>query len=377
MSGGFLHLSFLRMSVSRGRRWALAVAACALAGCACPHPAGSVAPAPVPPARFAAAGRLVPPDRVFHLSDGADIPARVWSAQGAPRAVLLALHGFNDSRDAWESAGPVLAAQGITVVAPDVRGFGGTAERGRWAGHARLVADLGEEVAILKREAPDTPLYVAGESMGGAIAMLFMAQPASASVAGAVLLAPAIWDLGPGVQVPLGVVATLFPAHEVTGRELPGRIVTGDNLPAMARLYYDPLTLHSIRFDTLRGLVGLMREAARAAPGVRGSILCVYGDRDEVVPPSVIGHLWQTTRGTLRRDLMPGGYHLLLRSRTAARTEADIAAWILNPHWFLPSGGDGAASVWVAAGFDRRDRAGPNGEALLWFLPARTDTLVR
>lgn len=74
---------------------------------------------------------------------------------------------------------------------------------------------------------------------------------------------------------------------------------------------------------------------------------------------------------------MPGGYHLLLRSRTAARTEADIAAWILNPHWFLPSGGDSAASAWMAAGLDRRDRAGPDGEALLWFLPARIDTLVR
>ncbi|MFT8655623.1 MAG: alpha/beta fold hydrolase [Acetobacter papayae] len=378
MSSRFLHLSFLRIRVSGGGWRALALLwVCALAGCAGPHPAGSTATAPVPPPRFAAAGRLVAPDRVFSLSDGARLPARVWSAQGAPRARLLALHGFNDSRDAWEAAGPVLAAQGITVIAPDVRGFGGTAERGRWPGHARLVADLGEEVAILKHEAPDTPLYLAGESMGGAIVMLFMAQPEAASVTGSVLLAPAIWNMGPGVQAPLAVMATLFPDHEVTGRELPGHIVAGDSLPAMIRLYYDPLTLHATRFDTLRGLVELMHEAAQAAPGVRGSVLCIYGDRDQIVPPAAIGRLWRATPGVIRRDLMPGGYHLLLRSRSAARTEADIAAWILNPHWFLPSGGDSAASAWMAAGFAWRDQAGPGGEALPWFLPARIDGLAR
>lgn len=378
MSGGFLHLSCLRMRVSRSGLWALAmICAGILGGCAGPHPAGSVASAPTPPARFAAAGRLVAPDRVFTLSDGAQIPARVWPAQGVPHARLLALHGFNDSRDAWEAAGPVLAAQGITVIAPDIRGFGGTAERGLWPGSTRLVADLGEEIALLRHEAPDAPLYLAGESMGGAVAMLFMAQSAASSVAGAVLLAPAIWNMGPGVRVSLAVMATLFPAHEVTGRELPGHIVAGDSLPAMIRLYYDPLTLHATRFDTLRGLVGLMNEAAHAAPGVRGPILCLYGDRDQIVPPAAIGHLWQVTRGVVRRDLVPGGYHLLLRSRSAARTEADIAAWILNPSGFMPSGGESAASAWMAAGFAWRDRAGPGGEALPWFLPARIDTLAR
>ena len=122
---------------------------------------------PKPPLRFAAAARLVPPDRMFTLSDGAAIPARVWKAEGKPRGILLALHGFNDSRDAWEQPAPFFAEQGITVVAPDQRGFGEAPKRGEWAGSDRMVQDVREEIAMLQQENPQIPLYLTGESMGG------------------------------------------------------------------------------------------------------------------------------------------------------------------------------------------------------------------
>ncbi|ARW48094.1 alpha/beta hydrolase [Acetobacter pasteurianus] len=154
---------------------------------------------PKPPSRFAAAARLVPPDRMFTLSDGAAIPARVWKAQEQPRGILLALHGFNDSRDAWEQPAPFFAGQGITVVAPDQRGFGEAPNRGEWAGSDRMVQDVREEIAILQKENPQIPLYLTGESMGGAILMLLMSKSDAPSVAGTLLLAPAVWNLGLGV----------------------------------------------------------------------------------------------------------------------------------------------------------------------------------
>ena len=56
-------------------------------------------------------------------------------------AVVLALHGMNDSRDAWEYPAPELAAHGVAVFAPDQRGFGDTAVRGYWPGTQALVDD--------------------------------------------------------------------------------------------------------------------------------------------------------------------------------------------------------------------------------------------
>ena len=68
----------------------------------------------------------------FTMPDGTLLPYREWLPRGQPKAVVLALHGMNDSRDAWEYPAPAFAAAGIAVVSPDLRGFGETNSRGLW-----------------------------------------------------------------------------------------------------------------------------------------------------------------------------------------------------------------------------------------------------
>ncbi|MFT8863298.1 MAG: alpha/beta fold hydrolase [Acetobacter fabarum] len=363
----------IRVSKGLLRRWsrALPLFACGLAllgGCASVLP-----PAPVPPPRYAAAARLVPPDGVISLRDGTAIPVRVWQAHGRERAVVLALHGFNDSKDAWEYSAPALAAQGITLVAPDIRGFGAAPLRGGWAGSAQLVADAREEEARIRQTHPDVPLYLMGESMGGAVLMLLMSGPDAPKVAGTILLAPAVWDLGMGADIPLDVLATLFPKRFVTGRELPVHVVASDNPAALIRLYYDPLTLRQTRLEALRGLVALMRSAARAAPRVHGPVLCLYGDQDQLVPPQAMARAWGELPPPARLDLITGGHHLLLRDRRGALALGDIAGWINQPERFLPSGGDITAAVWLA---QEQGASGLGGRSPAWFLPARLDGVV-
>lgn len=317
----------------------------ALSSCSATQP-----PQPIPPARFANLGRLLPPQQVFTLSDGAKIPARVWQPAGPPHALVLALHGFNDSRDAWESPAPYFRAHQIMVIAPDQRGFGRAPQRGGWAGSARMVEDVRQEVAQLQHVYPQTPLYLAGESMGGAVLMQLMAQPDAPHVAGTILLAPAVWNFGWAEGLPLRILARLFPNSLVTGRELPVHVVASDNQMALARLYYDPLTLRATRLQALQGLVELMKQAANAAPHLHGPVLCVYGDRDQLVPPSAMVPVWQAMPVGVRLDLIPGGHHLLLRDRQGARVQQDILGWMNTPGTWLPSGGDSAVAAWLATG---------------------------
>ena len=69
--------------------------------------------------------------------------------------MILALHGFNDSRDQWALPAPVFAAAGIAVYAPDQRGFGDTAQRGQtWPGVAALVNDADAMARDLHRRYP-------------------------------------------------------------------------------------------------------------------------------------------------------------------------------------------------------------------------------
>ena len=54
-----------------------------------------------------------------------DLPRRVWLPDDTPpRAVILAVHGFNDYSNAFETFGTFAAGHGIAVHAYDQRGFG-------------------------------------------------------------------------------------------------------------------------------------------------------------------------------------------------------------------------------------------------------------
>ncbi|MBN8897156.1 MAG: alpha/beta hydrolase, partial [Rhodospirillales bacterium] len=114
-------------------RRALLLAASAMALAAC---TAELAPPGVP---------LGPPAETadaFVMPDGARLPFRAWLPGGDPWAVVLALHGMNDSRDAWEYPGPDFAQAGIALYAPDQRGFGASATRGLWAGGPGMAADV-------------------------------------------------------------------------------------------------------------------------------------------------------------------------------------------------------------------------------------------
>ncbi|MBE7618195.1 alpha/beta fold hydrolase [Komagataeibacter sp. FXV2] len=347
-----------------------------LAGCATHD-----APTPVPPSRHADLGRLVPPDRVMDVPGTGRVPMRVWRATGTPRAVVLALHGFNDSRDAWERPGPVLARQGITLYAPDQPGFGAMPDRGGWAGTDALVAAARAEAAAIARENPGLPLYVMGESMGGAVAVCMSAQDGASGdthanvsagppdIAGYILLAPAVWDLGAGTDATLRAMATLAPQWRLTGRELPVHVTASDDILALARLYYDPLTLRTTRTTALAGLATLMHRAAHEVGHMHGPVLAVYGGRDQLVPLAAMTRAWAHLPSGARRDFIPAGYHLLLRGRQGDKVMRDIVSWIECPDDFLPSGGDIAASTWNDA---RAGHAQPP-----FFLPAQMDGLVR
>ncbi|MGI3775786.1 MAG: alpha/beta fold hydrolase [Janthinobacterium lividum] len=354
-------------------------AAFALAACsAAPRPPSPDVTAAAPDAPFALPGPAAAPaafpapDLVLPMPDGLALPARAWlPPPGTPvRRAILALHGFNDSRDAWAIPAPAFAAAGSAVIAPDLRGFGATPTRGRWPGADALVSDAAASVRAVRARFPGVPVVVMGESMGGAVALLLAATPGDAPDA-TVLLAPAVWsraELGPVLSATLSAAAALAPAHEVTGRELPLRVVATDNRAALLALIHDPLTIHATRLDVLAGLVDLMDRAALAAPRARGPVLVLDGGHDRIVPPAATAATWAALPASARRAFYPSGYHLLLRDRDRALPTADIAAWLDTPDRWLPSGADVAAAAWTA-NHDWRDEPAP-------WLPANLDGLA-
>jgi pimeloyl-ACP methyl ester carboxylesterase len=95
-----------------------------------------------------------------------------WAAPD-PRATALLVHGNMDAAATWDQVAPALAASGLRVLAPDLRGFGDgpRVPPGGYYHFPDYVLDLAEIVDALVR--PDAPLFVVGHSMGGTIATLY------------------------------------------------------------------------------------------------------------------------------------------------------------------------------------------------------------
>ena len=127
------------------------------------------------------------------MADGYVLPIQSWQPPDPPRAVVLALHGFNEYRDSFTAVGPYLALHGIATYAYDQRGFGTTAHRGLWAGTESLARDAAELSRLLRRAYLGLPVYLLGESMGGAVAIASVTGTYQAAVDGVVLIAPAVW----------------------------------------------------------------------------------------------------------------------------------------------------------------------------------------
>jgi alpha-beta hydrolase superfamily lysophospholipase len=325
---------------ARTRRALLAAgAATALGGCA-----ASFAPPDAAPARAAAV------NDVFVMADGTRLPYRSWlPAAAAPDAVVLALHGFNDSRDAWEIPAIDFTAAGLAVYAPDQRGFGQAPGRGLWPGTRALVADAAEIAGQLRRRHPGARLVLLGESMGGAVLMCLATSRHAPAGASYVLVAPAVWGratMNLFLRGGLWLASTLVPALAVSGA--PVRVTASDNHAALVRLSRDPLTIHATRFDTLRGLVDLMDAALAAAPAFTAPGLFLYGGRDELVPKGAMAAMWrQLPPGGARAAYYPRDYHLMLRDLGRAAPVGDVVAWLRDPLAPLPSGADHAAAEWL------------------------------
>jgi alpha-beta hydrolase superfamily lysophospholipase len=319
----------------------LSLGSLGLAGCA-----ALTLPTTVPPVLHAAVT-----DGTFTMDDGASLPYRTWLPEGEPWAVVLALHGFNDSRDAWEYPGPMMAEAGVTVFAPDQRGFGAAPGRGLWPGTETLVNDARTMARLVQARYPHTPLYLMGESMGGAVLILLATSPNPPPAAGYILVAPAVWgraEMNIFIQAALWGAATFLPGVRVTGHELPLHIRASDNMEALIRLSDDPLTILRTRFDTLLGLVNLMDAAQRAAPRFPAPALFLYGGKDQLVPKDATRAFWRTLPAGERLAFYPYGYHLLLRDLARALPLLDILSWMRHPAAPLPSGADGMAARWLA-----------------------------
>jgi alpha-beta hydrolase superfamily lysophospholipase len=287
-------------------------------------------------------------ETIFLTQDGANLPIRHWLPKTDPQAILIALHGFNDYSLFFQQPGEYFSQQGIASFAYDQRGFGAAPKRGLWAGSAAYTDDLLTLVRLIKQRYPNRPVYLLGESMGGAVIINAMSQSGTPVVAGIILVAPALWARSTMPWYQTGLLWTL--AHSLPWLTLTGKgvkVMPSDNIEMLRALGRDPWVIKATRVETVYGLTDLMDEAFNSATLLHGNTLMLYGEKDDIIPKQPTYAFLQkflatdTTEKTVA--FYQQGYHMLLRDLQAPTAWKDIASWINNKPKKLPSGADNRA----------------------------------
>jgi len=299
---------------------------------ACLLMTGLTACAPtIKPAGLPVATTALGPD-VFRTSDGTGLALQHWGDIEHPDAVILALHGMGDYANAFMELGDAIGPAGIAVYAFDQRGFGRSPSRPFWAGISTMVNDASDALGLLRAKYPQTPIYLLGNSMGGAVAIVTAASRGHL-MDGLILVAPAVWnrDMMPWYQTaPLAIISHSLPWLPLTGRGLD--IWPSDNIEMLRRLSRDPHMMSAVRVDLIAGIADLMDLARRRARDIRVPTLLLSGKQDQVIPPDAVAaldrDLSQTQLVSYHRCLYDAGYHMLLRDLNGPVVIGDIRRWV-------------------------------------------------
>lgn len=271
------------------------------------------------------------------MKDGYSLPLLQLSAEAAePKAIVLALHGMNDYSNAFRTLGEYLELRNIKLIAYDQRGFGETKRRRYWHGVHSLTADLIAVCQLIKKDHPQVPLFLLGDSMGGAVILAALESlEEKVEYEGIVLIAPAVWakETMPWYQrYSLWFFAHTLPGMVVSADGLD--ITPSDNIQMLRALGRDPLVIGETRIDTLYGLSNLMDQALASSAKLVVPTLVLYGEHDEIIPKEPICEMLKTLQKNKDLEwhfiLYPDGYHMLTRDLQAKKVYQDIERWIID-----------------------------------------------
>lgn len=246
--------------------------------------------------------------------------------EGEPRGGVTFVHDAGDHGARYEPFAEVLARDGWAVSLPDLRGHGASeGERGHSAGMLEVVRDLDSVQDHLTIFAPDIPLAMVGQGLGGLYVLRYLlANPGR--VRAAVALAPL---LEPRFELPRkkGGLGGLF---KRVGPTTPGsvgwtpEVLTGDADERRA-LAADGLRHDAISLRAGESALEIAAEVRARAGEIDVPVLVLAGSEDTLAPPAVVRAL---AGGNVEVRVVDGARHDLLHDVGREATTELLRGWL-------------------------------------------------
>ncbi len=263
------------------------------------------------------------------------LPLMAWrTASAKPDAVILCIHGLGLHATSFQGFAERMLKHNIGVAALDVRGFGS------WQvarGHEKIdfdlsLGDIEGLIKLLHIAVPGTPIFLLGESMGGAIVLRFASMHPEL-INGVISAVPA--DKRYKQKTDSLKVAVNFVKHK--DKQMPvydilEKAATRDSVSP--EVFDDPLMRAELSPSELLKFQVFMVETTRMANKIENTpVLMLQGMKDKLIKPGATIDLYNNISSADRNLLLVGEcQHLIFEEVVTPDSVFDsVLAWI-NDH---------------------------------------------
>lgn len=263
------------------------------------------------------------------------LPLISWEpAQSQSIAAIVCVHGLGLENRAFEYFGDEMKQHNFAVYAIDARGFGAWQyERGsETVNFDRTLEDIHAVIDIIKERSPHLPVFLLGESMGGAL-VLRAAADFGGAVNGVIATVPSAeryGEMGMSLRVAIHLLHSPNRPFDI-GTRIAGQATSKEELRKL--WVSDPIAKRALTPIELIKFNRFMISTQKKCRLINSTpILVVQGLADRLVKPKGSYQMFDNIRSPDRAMLIIGSAeHLIFESPVQSRVLIEgLVAWLNN-----------------------------------------------
>jgi len=272
------------------------------------------------------------PDYTSTLStaDSLTLFMQGWEPDEPPRSVIVIVHGYGDHSSRYADLASHFVQQGHTVQTYDQRGHGRSEGRRAYINtFDQYLDDLRAFLASVRQRFKKFPVYLLGQSMGGAIAVLYCLER-EADFQGLVLCSAALKahdDMAPLLQKLSSVAGRLLPRLPTISLDLDA--LSRD--PAVVRWTREDLLYYHGRMPARTGseMLRAMQRIDQQVENLTLPLLLIHGTADKITDPAgSIACYERANSDDKTLGLYPDLYHETFNEPEKEQVIEEITTWL-------------------------------------------------
>ena len=265
----------------------------------------------------------------FSGASGRQIYHQCWSPTGAPRGILLLVHGAGEHSARYADLAACCVERGWVVAALDHHGHGRSeGTPGDMPDFADFAADVHTLHTLVRGEFPGIPSVLLGHSLGALIACHYLldypGEVLAAALSGPLIKTPQ--DPGKLERLAISLLAALLPKLGMVALDASG---VSRDAAVVSAYVSDPLVYHGkMRARQLREMFAAMDVIAARAPEINVPLLIMHGGADSMTDPvgSKLLHGWVGSQDKTL-TIYPGLYHEIFNEPEKDEVLASTLDW--------------------------------------------------